>query len=320
MYYDLDAADMPERFLIKPQDPHFQQNVRHLRVCIDEREPRLTFILSFSAASPRTETYSPKTQLWKVGLVGHGANAHLSAQPIVHIQSDDQGLITSLAIRGDTLARAVFRIGCVHIEIYDWTRVTESKCQRALIFLDNRPRYISILPGNRLLVLVPERLLIYVIPMLEEATTGDWIPVEAHTKPLFDLPFYSRGIGAFGVSRPLISIHAICFVVCSQESVYSLEIFHETGCPQFSLLALFQNEDETIFGGGFEKIFVQRSRSVATISLDWNLEPSAKIVSVNHTFPTKRKMYAPIFDEESGRILQITDSTVAVVDTANCFV
>lgn len=48
IYYDLDLPDMPERFLIKPEDPHFQQRIRHFRVSIDEREPRLTFILAFS--------------------------------------------------------------------------------------------------------------------------------------------------------------------------------------------------------------------------------------------------------------------------------
>lgn len=79
-----------------------------------------------------------QTQLWTVFLVGHGADAQLSAHSIAAVRSDDQGIITRLDIRENLLARGIVRVGCVHVEIYDWSKSTDSICQRALTYVDSR--------------------------------------------------------------------------------------------------------------------------------------------------------------------------------------
>lgn len=88
------------------------------------------------------------------------------------------------------------------------------------------------------------------ISTLNETTAADRVSVEDHTEPLYDLPFNSAGIGAFGISRPFINDRATLFVACLQETVYSLEIRLETGCLLVTKLAQFQNDLEAIFGGG----------------------------------------------------------------------
>lgn len=88
---------------------------------------------------------------------------------------------------------------------------------------------MSLLPTNRLLVFTRERLKIYSIPHLEETAPGEWIPVETLTEPLYDLPFDARWLPASGISNPFTDNRTTRFILCSQETVYALEIPPGTG-------------------------------------------------------------------------------------------
>lgn len=75
-------------------------------------------------------------QFWKVTLIGHGADAQLSAQYITSIPSHDNQVTPMFSMSGNTVARgACFMPRRDHIEVYDWKNSTNSMCQRALVFV-----------------------------------------------------------------------------------------------------------------------------------------------------------------------------------------
>jgi len=159
------------------------------------------------------------------------------------------------------------------------------------------------------------------IPEFEKTVPGGWVStVDKFTAPLYDLPFDSERIGTVGVSKPLVDDRMTRFVVGSKDAVYFMEISHDTGCPQFTRVVHLKGDFKFLFSTGIEKIFIQHLDSARTISVDWASDSSVESLSSTTTaFPTKYGPMHPIFDEESGRVLQNTKTEVTVVDTATYF-
>ncbi|KAF8872096.1 hypothetical protein BD779DRAFT_1574304, partial [Infundibulicybe gibba] len=214
--YDLDTPEMKSKTLISPMDDLDIHRASQMAISIDDRSPTLKFdvaLASGSFAGPLGQGTEPRLRMWRVILSGHGQNAELVAEHITSIAIPSLNIPKLISLNGEYLAQMKVDT----IEILKWTESTSSTHTLAVIFPEEIPEWICVLPGGKLLSFSSSNMIIYDIPQFKCVSASSDPTFAAITPHSWKIPCCGQDLKMGGISLVWSNDDGVSFTVSTQD-------------------------------------------------------------------------------------------------------
>ncbi|KAF8885473.1 hypothetical protein BD779DRAFT_1673650 [Infundibulicybe gibba] len=181
--YDLDTPEMKSKTLISLVDEKYSRRGCCMAISVNDKSPVLTFDIVL-ATQPFYASVN-RLSIWRATLSGHGPGAELTAHYVTCFDFPSFDISAVLppqivALDGEYIAQ----VKDDTIEILKWTESTSSTRMMAVIFCEEQPEWICILPGARILSFSHFDMFVYQIPPLElvpASSDPDFLACTPHT-------------------------------------------------------------------------------------------------------------------------------------------
>jgi hypothetical protein len=348
--YDLEKS-LPEPLCIIDIEEADPEQLWLMAADVDHNEAQLTFnlcLVPYSTARESSLQYPPGgIHIYRVSLQGQGCDATLMARKLKTLQNGFRAYTSASTLRGHYLARSLgfYDRDYRCIEVCNWFLSDSSTHWKSYIvgripvsllshiafsFLTVcAQKDISLLPDNKLIVVLHRAIVLYNIANLHSIPAGELVydatrTIESYWKHSDATP--GRHIH---ISKPYLHPHGTRLAIAMGGAIYGLTIAARSDkAPKYQLLS---NVDacRTLWTSiGIEKAYIQRPGGyVETASYIWQDDeyhtkaaPSLLVSATRYQEWNSPNDWSsvPLFDERSCRVLSTVDDWSCVVIDYTC--
>ncbi|KAF8166241.1 hypothetical protein BJ912DRAFT_1002793, partial [Pholiota molesta] len=302
---------------------------------VDHNEAQLTFnlcLVPYSTARKSSLQYPPGSiHVYRISLQGHGADATLMARKLKSLQNGFRAYTLTFTLRGHYLARSVGFYDRVYqcVEVCNWFLSDSSTHWKSYIELDGHiPKDISLLPDDKLIVVLHNAIFLYNIANLHSIPAGELVNDATRTIDSYWKHSDATPVHCIHISKPYLYRRGTRLAIAMGGAIYGLTIAARSDKePEYQLLSNVNACDTLWASVGIDKVYIHDdSGCIETASYIWpddeyrtNATSPLLVSTVRHQEWNSPNDWSsvPFFDERSYRVLStVGDGSCVVIDYA----